>query len=1824
MFWHKKPTHPDRRRPKALDVVELTPRLMFSASPITPVVGGDVSPGIEEVLESPTTDGLADNGQSAAQQASSSPTDDVQSVHENEQGRRLELVFIDSAVDDYQTLVDEIATEDPGRELQIYLLDHTRDGVDQVTEILEGYENVDAIHLLSHGNDAKLRLGNAIIDQHSLDGYAADLSQWQSSLNENADLLLYGCELAESGSGRTLVAALAELTGADVAASDDDTGHASLDGNWELEHRVGVIESTSIADTFGGQSWFGLLSTPDINPTGETRVNDTHAQDQELQDSDQAVAVDGNGNSVVVWVDHHSSNDDADLYFQRFDSTGAKIGGETKVNAGTTGDQSSPVVTMDSSGRFAIAWVSSDIDGQGIYVRRFDQTGAAIDADDILVNTFAEAGNQSGVSIASNDNNQIVLAWESDGANEGIFARTFDFTSVPALDSLSTSLLTVDTVASASDVAIDINQTGRYAIVWRDSGNSYGIQYNYGAVTPTDSKRDLNGIGGGTEYDYAVGMLSNNDYVVTFRSEATFFKGVWYRLVPESGSIWVVARATSDSTAIDPSIDVDQNDRFVISYTKSDADDVGVYYQAFDDDGSKIGSEVAVNTTTSGTQELASIAMHDTDNVVVVWSGNGAADSQGVFLRYFGAPNVAPVADPNAGSAYVISEGGSLSLDGSDSSDANGDTLTYAWDIDNDGVFGETNEPTSATATLSWATLQSFGIDDDGVYTIGLRVSDGRGGIHTQTTTVTVNNVAPTITVTGATEALQGNAYTINLAASDAGDDSLTGWQIDWGDGTITLHAGAATSATHTYSVEGLSHNILVSATDEDGTWHYGDVFVGSEESNPLARYDTLTGTFETNLANGGSLDKTIDFAYGSDGLLYVTGWGSDNVLRFNPQTGAYVDEFVVDGSGGISKSAGIAFGPDGHLYVADYDGDRVLKYDGSVGTYLGEFVAAGSGGLEGPMDLWFHKDGHLYVVGNKSDNILRYDASTGAFVDEFVSDGAGGLDDPISMAFGRDGRLYVSSQDTNSIKRFDQGNGSYIDDFVTSGSGGLDKPRAIAFGPDDLLYVSSSETDEVLRYDVNGNYVDAYISGVTKPRSFIFAPSHQVTVTSANSDPTATNTSQIIAYNEDDASVAIADIVVSEADAGDTITATLTLNLPATGALTTGTFGSATSTYSTGTGVWTVTGSVADVNAALADVAFTPTENNATPSQISVSIEDAAGAGPADGLIQLNVTPENDRPTLDLDDDDSSTATGGDFQTMFTEGGGAISIVDHTDAVISDIDDANLDSMTVTITNLSDGAFETLSADTTGTGIVANYAAGILTLSGSDSVSNYQQVLRTVRYINTASDPTEASRIVTFVADDGTATSNVVTSTIQVTAVNDPPVITNPGTQTANEDTILNISGIAISDADLGSGLIEVTFTVANGKLRINPFVASGVSAAEMSGNNSRTITIRSTLARLNTTLSTAGVNYIGDSHYNGSDSLQIQADDSVNVTTAAVPINVAAVNDAPTATNDRYQTSRDEVLHVLPNGVLQNDSDIEGDSLSTVLISGPQSGSLVMGGNGGFVYTPGPATSGLVTFTYAVSDGSHLSNHATVQILVTVPVLPPQPDVIDQDPTAPEPPAEEASPETESDTTNDTSDNAAPVVMVPQTEPVNTKQESRASVALSEDDSSDFDFSAETRVAAAGGFSEHEDELHYKDTGLEYGMRQRLDARTDAASLTSLSWGQFDSMLVWEDIAKIQQQINSPTETTYVMAGTFAGFSSALSVGYVVWTVRGGLLATSLLAHLPAWSFVDPLLVLSDLEGEGDDADDDSLENIIDKNERENSPEGTGDETKTEGNES
>ena len=129
----------------------------------------------------------------------------------------------------------------------------------------------------------------------------------------------------------------------------------------------------------------------------------------------------------------------------------------------------------------------------------------------------------------------------------------------------------------------------------------------------------------------------------------------------------------------------------------------------------------------------------------------------------------------------------------------------------------------------------------------------------------------------------------------------------------------------------------------------------------------------------------------------------------------------------------------------------------------------------------------------------------------------------------------------------------------------------------------------------------------------------------------------------------------------------------------------------------------------------------------------------------------------------------------------------------------------------------------------------------------------------------------------------------------------------------------------------------------------------------------------------------YTPASNFNGADSFTYKANDgSADSDAATVAITVNAVDDAPVASNDTFTINEDTSLNVSVPGVLANDSDAEGSSLSAVLVSGVSHGTLTLNGDGSFQYTPTADYDGSDSFTYKVSAGAVDSSVATVSITI------------------------------------------------------------------------------------------------------------------------------------------------------------------------------------------------------------------------------------------------
>jgi hypothetical protein len=148
------------------------------------------------------------------------------------------LVLVDSAVKDSESLINHLHTN-----AGVVVLNPNQDGVDQITAALTEHSSVESLHILSHGDAGKVYLGSTQLSADTLDFYTDQLQHWASSLTPNADILLYGCDVAAGEIGQQFVQKLSQITHANIAASTNLTGDAEQGGDWNLEYTVGDVQT---------------------------------------------------------------------------------------------------------------------------------------------------------------------------------------------------------------------------------------------------------------------------------------------------------------------------------------------------------------------------------------------------------------------------------------------------------------------------------------------------------------------------------------------------------------------------------------------------------------------------------------------------------------------------------------------------------------------------------------------------------------------------------------------------------------------------------------------------------------------------------------------------------------------------------------------------------------------------------------------------------------------------------------------------------------------------------------------------------------------------------------------------------------------------------------------------------------------------------------------------------------------------------------------------------------------------------------------------------------------------------------------------------------------------------------------------------------------------------------------------------------------------------------------------------------------------------------------------------------------------------------------
>jgi VCBS repeat-containing protein len=339
--------------------------------------------------------------------------------------------------------------------------------------------------------------------------------------------------------------------------------------------------------------------------------------------------------------------------------------------------------------------------------------------------------------------------------------------------------------------------------------------------------------------------------------------------------------------------------------------------------------------------------------------------------------------------------------------------------------------------------------------------------------------------------------------------------------------------------------------------------------------------------------------------------------------------------------------------------------------------------------------------------------------------------------------------------------------------------------------------------------------------------------------------------------------------------------------------------------------------------------------------------SGPAHGALTLN--PDGSftyTPNLDFHGADSFTYRGSDGALDSNEATVALTITPVNDAPVAAPDTAGMPEDTP----LTIQAATLLAND-------SDVDGGLLTLIGVGNAVHGSVVLDgDGDPVFTPAPNFNGAASFEYTVSDGQGGSDTATVTITVTPVNDAPVATDDAFNTP-EDTPLSvlIPGLLGNDTDVDGDALTALLVSgpAHGSVTLNP---DGSFA------------------------------YTPEANYHGADSFTYQANDgTADSNVATVSLTVTPVNDAPVAQNDAYTLDQYTSLLVpAGQGVLANDTDVDGDALTALLVSGPAHGSVTLNPDGSFAYTPAPKFLGADAFTYQVTDGALPSAPVTVALTV------------------------------------------------------------------------------------------------------------------------------------------------------------------------------------------------------------------------------------------------
>ncbi len=354
-----------------------------------------------------------------------------------------------------------------------------------------------------------------------------------------------------------------------------------------------------------------------------------------------AVAAAADGTFVVVWESSKQDNGGSGIFGQRFNALGAKAGAEFQVNTYTTDRQITPAVAMDSQGDFVVVWNSDGQDGSfaGIYGQRYDAAGAQAGGE-FRVNTTT-ALYQQAPAIAMAPDGKFVVVWCGGyGPESDVWGQRFDASGAKAGGEFRVNTYTPysqNTPAVAADAA------GRFVVVWTsevgDGADSavFGQRFDAAGVK-IGSAFQVNTYTTGDQGYPAIAMDHAGNFVVAWQSAAqdgdsTGIFGQRFNNGAEKVGAEFPINEYTTSTQREVSVAFERDGGFAAVWSSfgEDGNDYAVAAQRFDRTGGHNGLEFVLNASTTGAQLEPRIAA-SRFGLLTIWAGRDG-DSYGIFGR---------------------------------------------------------------------------------------------------------------------------------------------------------------------------------------------------------------------------------------------------------------------------------------------------------------------------------------------------------------------------------------------------------------------------------------------------------------------------------------------------------------------------------------------------------------------------------------------------------------------------------------------------------------------------------------------------------------------------------------------------------------------------------------------------------------------------------------------------------------------------------------------------------------------------------------------------------------------------------------------------------------------------------------------------------------------------------------------------------------------------------------------------------------------------------------------------------------------------------------